>query len=314
MSAANQLRAALGSFPTGVAVITTRGPDGRPVGLTCNSFNSLSLEPPLVSWGLRLASSNLAAFQAAGTFVVNILAEDQADVSARFARREATDKFDGIAWHQGLGGGAVLDGCVASFQCEKFAQHVAGDHVLFLGKVVQFDHRGRDDSLVFYRGAYMMVAQSLRELAARCRTSATDLQDARRLINGMLVRLACERATEADLVALEDNICRLQALAGTGDLQARVAVGLEFFQLLARAAHNEVLMAVSECLTAILRQVLKAAGPSLRFRAELVPARRRILACLRARDADGAEREMAAYFRETFHLEQAAAAVPHGGS
>ena len=308
MSDAAQLRAALGTFPTGVAVITTRGPDGKPVGLTCNSFNSVSLDPPLVSWGLRLSSSNLAAFEASDTFAVNILAEDQAELSARFARKDIAEKFASVAWHEGLGGAAVLDGCVATFQCEKFAGHVAGDHVLFLGKVVRFDHQGRDDSLVFYRGAYMMVAQSLRELAASCRMNAADLQHARRLINCMLARLACERATEEDFIALEDNIRRLEAAAGTDDVEARVAVGLEFFQLVARAAHSEVLMAVSESLTTILRQVLKAAGPSLRFRAELVPARRRILDCLRARDAGQAEREMSDYFRETSHLEQAAAA------
>lgn len=298
------LRSALGSFPTGVAIIATRGADGEPVGLTCNSFNSVSLDPPLVSWSLRLASSNLEAFQRAAAFTVNILAEDQKEISARFASRDGGDKFRGIAWREGLHGTPVIEGCVASFQCEKFAGHVAGDHMLFLGKVVHFEHQGREDSLVFYKGAYMMVAQSLRELVASCRVDAADLQYARRLINCNLVVLACLNATLEDFEALESNIRRLEEGIDPGDIENRVAVSLEFFRLIARAAHNDVLMAISESLSTILRQVVNSAGPTLRFRAELVPARKRILACLRARDAAAAEREMADYFRETAHLEQ----------
>ena len=299
------LRSALGSFPTGVAIITTRGSAGEPVGLTCNSFNSVSLDPPLVSWGLRLASSSLGAFQLAPAFTVNILAEDQKALSARFASRDAGDKFRGIAWREGLGGTPVIEGCVASFQCEKFAEHIAGDHMLFLGKVIHFEHQGREDSLVFYKGAYMMVAQSLRELAASCRVDAADLQYARRLINCDLVNLACQNATSEDFDAIENNIRRLEEDVPLADIETRVAVSLEFFRLVARAAHNEVLMAVSESLTTLLRQVVQSAGPTLRFRAESVPARKRILACLRARDAAAAEREMADYFRETAHLEEA---------
>ncbi len=298
------LRKALGSFPTGVAVITTCGAQGEPVGLTCNSFNSVSLEPPLVSWSLRLASSNLAAFRAAQSFTVNILAVSQNALSARFASRDLPDKFSGIDWTPGVGGAPVLGGCVASFQCEKFAEHEAGDHMMFLGKVVRFEHQGHEDSLVFYRGAYMMLAQSLRELAEQCRMDAADLQSARRQINCMIVREACTRATAADLDAIDDNLRRMDALSAGGTLGERVATGLEFFHLVARAAHNDVLVAVSDSLNTILRQVLQAAGASLHFRADLVVERRRILACLRARDADGAEREMAACFRETAHLEE----------
>ena len=180
MSDVRQLRAALGSFPTGVTIITACGPDGRPVGLTCNSFNAVSLDPPLISWSLRLESSNLEAFRAAGSFVVNVLAEDQADVSGRFATKGAAGKFDGVAWREGLGGAAVLDGCVASFQCEKFAEHAVGDHMLFLGRVVSFEHRTGDEPLVFHRGAYARVARSQREQATGSRHDAADLRDVRR--------------------------------------------------------------------------------------------------------------------------------------
>lgn len=298
------LRAALGSFPTGVTIITTRGPNGEPVGLTCNSFNSVSLEPPLVSWGLRLASSNLDAFRQAPSFTVHVLAERQNELSTRFASRAVADKFAGLPWHAGLDGAPVLEGCVATFECRKFAEHVAGDHALFLGQVVRFEHKGGEDSLVFYRGAYMALAQSLRDLAASCRMDAADLQQARRMINCMLVRLACENATEQDFDAIDANIRQLDDAVAAGDAEARIAAALEFFRLVARAAHNEVLLAVSESLGAILRQVVQSAGSSMRFRAELVPARRRILAALRARDAAAAEREMGDYFRETAHLEQ----------
>jgi len=291
-----------------VPALAARAPDGAPVGITCNSFNSVSLDPPLVSWGLRLLSSNLEAFRLAPAFTVNILAEDQADLSARFARRDVADKFAGVAWREGLGGAAVLEGCVTSFQCEKFAEHVAGDHVLFLGRVVHFDHGSRSDAMVFYRGAYMMVAQSLRELAARCSIDAADLQNARRLFNCMLVRQACELATEDDFRALEANIDSLEAAARSGDVAARIEVGLEFFRLVARAAHSEVLKAVAESLATIVYQVLHSVGPALRFRTELVPARRRILACMRARDVAAAEQEMSDYFRETWHLERSSPA------
>ena len=300
------LRSALGSFPTGVAVITARGTGGEPVGITCNSFNSVSLDPPLVSWSLRLASSNLPTFSAAENFTVNILAEDQKELSARFARKDIADKFAGVSWREGHGSVPVLEGCVASFQCEKFAAHVAGDHMLFLGKVVRFEH-GQNDSLVFYRGTYMMVTESLRELAQRCTIDASDLQTARRLVAGLLIELACERATEEDFTALTANMERIEDAAARNDVEARLAFGLEFFRLIAQAAHNEVLMAVSESLTSILRHVLKTVGLSIRFRAELIPGRRRLIAALRARDVAAAEREIAEYFRETSHLESAAA-------
>jgi len=305
------LRNALGSFPTGVAIITACGLRGEPVGLTCNSFNSVSLEPPLVSWSLRLASSNLEAFRNADAFTINVLSASQNALSARFASRDITDKFAGVPWTPGHAGTPVLQGCVASFQCDKFAEHVAGDHLLFLGKVIRLEHEGHQDSLVFYRGAYMMLAQSLRELTEHCRMDAADLQAARRLVNCMLVREACAHATPQDLDAIEANIRRLGELgheAASGQTPAahheeRVATGLAFFHLIARAAHNDVLVAVSDSLNDILRQVLQAAGASLHWRQDLLTERQRVLACLRARDPDGAEREMAGSFRETAHLE-----------
>lgn len=290
-------RNALGAFPTGVAVITTTGANGEPIGLTCNSFSSVSLDPPLVSWGLRLASKNLENFRSAGAFAINILAEDQKDLSARFASSQVVDKFEGVAFSRGHRQLPILDGCVAVFECDKFAEHVAGDHVLFLGQVAKFDHGRQEDSLVFYRGAYMMLTQSLRELAARGSVEPANLDQARRLVNCMLLRLACENGSTADFDAIDENIREIEALTAPEERERRAEASLEFFRLITRAAHNDVLVVVSDSLTTIMRHVLKS-EPVRAFRPELVPVRKQILSHLRARDGDAAEREMTRYFDE----------------
>jgi flavin reductase (DIM6/NTAB) family NADH-FMN oxidoreductase RutF len=289
---ARAFRNALGSFPTGVAIITTTGPDGRPIGLTCNSFSSVSLDPPLVSWGLRLASKSLDAFRQAGVFAINILAEDQKDLSARFASGAIVDKFEGVAWTPGHRGLPVIAGSVASFECDKFAEHEAGDHMLFLGQVARFEHGRQEPSLVFYKGAYMMLAQSLRELAASGSMAPTHLDQARRLVHCMLLRLACENGTEEDFDAIERNILQIESHAEAKD---RATASLEFFRLITQAAHNEVLVAVAETLQTLLRHVLQS-DTTLRARPDLIPVRKQILAHLRTRDADAAEAQMSHYF------------------
>jgi flavin reductase (DIM6/NTAB) family NADH-FMN oxidoreductase RutF len=290
-------RNALGSFPTGVAIITTTGADGEPIGLTCNSFSSVSLDPPLVSWGLRLSSRSLPAFQAGAAFAINVLADDQKELSDRFASGAIQDKFEGVAWSRGHQGTPLIDDCVASFECDKFAEHIAGDHVLFLGKVVRSDHRRQDASLVFYRGAYMMLSQSLRELAARGKMQPHDLDQARRLVNCMLLRLACENGREEDFNAIHANVQEIESLAGPAERERRGEASLEFFRLITHAAHNDVLVAVSDTLTTILRHVIKSEFPRP-FRPDLVPVRKEILQHMRARDAQAAELAMQRYFDE----------------
>lgn len=292
---ARAFRNALGSFPTGVAVITAMGPDGKPIGLTCNSFSSVSLEPPLVSWGLRLASKSLEAFRQADAFAINILADHQKDVSARFASSSIADKFEGVAWSAGHRGVPVLAGSVAAFECDKFAEHTAGDHVLFLGQVARFDHGREEESLVFYKGAYMMLTQSLRELAARGSAEPRNIDEARRLVNCMLLRLACQNGKDEDFDAIEANIADIERLDGPDDRDRRAEASVQFFRLITHAAHNDVLVVVSESLTTILRHMLKA-DSSLKYRPELVPVRRRILQHLRQRDPESAEQQMSDYF------------------
>ena len=109
-------RSALGSFATGVTVITTPGDDGAPVGLTANSFNSVSLDPPMVLWSLARRSHSLPAFRAARHWAVHVLAAEQQALSDRFAR-SGTDKFAGVAITRGEAGVTLLEGCAARFEC-----------------------------------------------------------------------------------------------------------------------------------------------------------------------------------------------------
>ncbi len=150
-----QFRRALGNFASGVTIVTACGPDGRKVGVTANSFNSVSLEPPLILWSLDKRSSAWEVFQAASHFTVNILASDQIALSNHFARPQA-DKFDGIEHDSGLGGAPQLNDCSGTFQCANY-QHVdAGDHWIMIGKVEKFEDYGRSP-LVYHQGGYAMV-------------------------------------------------------------------------------------------------------------------------------------------------------------
>lgn len=156
---AQALRQALGRYATGVAILTCRDAAGAPLGLTVNSFAALSLDPPLVLWSLRRASASLAAFEAAPHFAVNVLAETQVDLSRRFASPQA-DKFAEGAWAGGLGGAPVLAGCAAVFECEVASRQVAGDHVLFIGRVLRLADLSVAP-LLFQGGHYRMLGEIL---------------------------------------------------------------------------------------------------------------------------------------------------------
>ncbi len=136
LPSALSLRQALGRFATGVTIMTCLDATGQRIGLTASSFNSLSLAPPLVLWSLRCASPSLLAFEQAGHFAINVLAETQVDLSRRFASA-VPDKFEEGAWSAGLGGAPVLAGCAAVLECERYAVHDGGDHRLFVGQVLR---------------------------------------------------------------------------------------------------------------------------------------------------------------------------------
>lgn len=146
-------RDTLGSFATGVTVVTALGEDGQRVGMTISSFNSVSLDPPLILWSLSRTSPNLDAFLRAGHYAVNVLAAGQEDVSNRFAAR-GDDRFAGVATHEGLGGAPLLDGCCASFECVNAHQYPGGDHVIFVGRVERFTQGEERLPLVFHSGRY----------------------------------------------------------------------------------------------------------------------------------------------------------------
>lgn len=150
-------RQALGSFATGVTIITTQNDDGEPVGLTVNSFNSVSMDPPMVLWSLDNNAMSLPIFRHHKKWAVHVLSTDQAELSTRFAKR-GEDKFADLELDEGIGGTPLLRGCSARFQCETAFEYEGGDHVIFVGEV-----RGFDTSdvapLVFHGGRYAHATQ-----------------------------------------------------------------------------------------------------------------------------------------------------------
>ena len=166
------LRRAFGRFGTGVTVITARTPEGQRLGVTANSFNTVSLAPPIVLWSLARHSPSLTGFRAAGRFVVNVLALEQLDLAQRFAC-PAPDKFAGIDVDVGTGqhGQPVLAGCAASIECRIVGDQHVGDHVLFLGEVERYAHSASTPLLFcngqFQQGVGLAPAESVYRSTSR---------------------------------------------------------------------------------------------------------------------------------------------------
>lgn len=152
-----ELRRAFGSFVTGVTVVTTVDQYGTYQGVTANSFSSVSLDPPLVLWSQATNARSFTSFRDADHFVVNILAEQQQDLSQRFAT-QGIEKFDGIRFHLRLGAIPALEECCAYIECKKVAIYPGGDHVVYLGEVLRVEHTERRP-LVFARGKYMRATE-----------------------------------------------------------------------------------------------------------------------------------------------------------
>ncbi len=142
-------RQSLGTFPTGIAVMTAAH-DGRRVGLTANSFGSVSLDPPLVLWNLRTCSSSLPVYRAAGHFGVNVLAWHQEEVSRQFAT-PADDRFTGVDTTVGTTGAPLIAGCATQYECRLAGEFVTGDHVVLVGEVLRYRNFHREP-LIFFRG------------------------------------------------------------------------------------------------------------------------------------------------------------------
>ncbi|MEL0637560.1 flavin reductase [Marinomonas sp. TI.3.20] len=147
-----EFRRALGNFATGVTVITAQAPNGEQVGVTANSFNSVSLEPPLVLWSIVKNSNSYKVFEQADQFAVNILAADQIDLSNHFAK-PSDDKFANVDTQPGVGQAPLLTNTAANFQCEKHQVVDGGDHWIMIGKVIEFENHGRAP-LLYVQGSY----------------------------------------------------------------------------------------------------------------------------------------------------------------
>ena len=150
-------RNALGCFATGITIVTSVSADGERLGFTANSFNSVSLDPPLVLFSLDRGAYSLKAFEAAGVFAINILREDQQALSIAFARA-LSNKWDGVRTEIWESGSPILIDSLASFDCQTTSMHDGGDHVIFVGRVLRLRIAERDSRpLVYFRGAYRQL-------------------------------------------------------------------------------------------------------------------------------------------------------------
>ena len=136
------LRQTLGCFPTGVTVLTCMGRSGQPLGLTVSSFNSVSLDPPLILWSLQNRSVHLDDYLAANRFAVNVLCAEQSDTCRTFAS-EVEDRFAAVDWHMSALGLPVIDNSAATLECAREEVHLTGDHRIFIGRVLAHRHSDR---------------------------------------------------------------------------------------------------------------------------------------------------------------------------
>ena len=150
---APEFRAALGMFATGVTIVTARTAEGEFVGLTANSFNSVSLNPPLVLWSLARAAASMPAFSTGSHYAINILAADQKELAKRFATK-GVDRFADVAFLEGVGGAPLLAGAAATFECFNRSRYSEGDHVIFVGEVERCSHRIGASPLLYHGGKF----------------------------------------------------------------------------------------------------------------------------------------------------------------
>ncbi|MFA5494831.1 MAG: flavin reductase family protein [Porticoccaceae bacterium] len=150
-----QLRTTLGSFATGVTVVTTLDGDGSPKAMTANSFSSVSLDPPLILWSIGKDATGFEAFTQCRNFAVHFLRQDQKELSSRFANREART-FDDLALEHGIGKVPLFGDYLARLQCESYECLPGGDHIIVIGKVLDIDLKG-GDPLLFYSGQYRQL-------------------------------------------------------------------------------------------------------------------------------------------------------------
>ncbi len=151
-----EFRNCLGCFATGITVITTVGPGGELIGNTASSFNSVSLDPPLILWSLGRHAHSLKAYLATDHFAVNVLREGQEDLSIRFAKALG-DKWAGVSYEIWDTGCPILPNALAVMECKVANTYMGGDHVIFVGEVVNSEYDPDGKPLLFYRSAYQTL-------------------------------------------------------------------------------------------------------------------------------------------------------------
>ncbi len=180
-------RQALGMFATGVTIVTATAPDGTPVGITANSFNSVSLTPPMVLWSLARNARSLPVFEQAERWNVHILANDQEALSNRFARA-GEDKFGGLPLEGDAGAGApLLGGCSARFQCRTAFRYDGGDHIIFVGEVLHYD-RSERPPLLYVTGGYALAARKAAAVSTEPEAAPADAPYTEDLLGYLLGR------------------------------------------------------------------------------------------------------------------------------
>lgn len=153
-----ELRNAFGCFATGVTVITTLDRSGERIGITANSFTSLSLDPPLALFCVDAKINSFEAFEACRHFSVNVLSEDQVELSETFAR-SSDDKWRGVPHHAGGNGCPLFEGAVATLECDKHAMYEGGDHLIIVGRVTRFGYDPEGSRpLLYFQGGYARLA------------------------------------------------------------------------------------------------------------------------------------------------------------
>ena len=148
-----EFRASLAMFATGVTIVTARTPSGELVGLTANSFNSVSLTPPLVLWSLSKTAGSMAVLTRGSHYAINILAADQIELAERFASRRE-DRWTGVSFETGSTGAPLLAGAAASFECFNRSRYEEGDHVIFVGEVERCTHKAGASPLLYHGGKF----------------------------------------------------------------------------------------------------------------------------------------------------------------
>lgn len=152
-----ELRRVMGHFATGVTVITTMDRSGTPFGLTANAFTSLSLNPPLALVCIDKNAQCYSCFEESKIFAVNVLSEEQEEISRRFATK-SIDKFSNLKWRKGEGGAALLDGAIGYIECKIVGSHDGGDHTIYVGEIVEASCSG-ERPLIFFQGKYRTLSR-----------------------------------------------------------------------------------------------------------------------------------------------------------